>query len=111
MEGKDPQTTHIEDDMSHNDDFQTEKGLQRRKELRDAEEMRRIAPDIPIKEALEAHLDEDEKHVRRIRRRVDLRLVAMLSLIYTFAFIDRGNLGNVRCSSQKACYSISEDKC
>ncbi|MCJ1301813.1 hypothetical protein MMC08_004614 [Hypocenomyce scalaris] len=94
MEGKDPQTTHIEDDMSHNDDFQTEKGLQRRKELRDAEEMRRIAPDIPIKEALEAHLDEDEKHVRRIRRRVDLRLVAMLSLIYTFAFIDRGNLGN-----------------
>lgn len=50
---------------------------------------------VPVREVLAAHLDEDPKIVRRIRWKVDLRLVPMLSLLYMWAFIDRSNLGNV----------------
>lgn len=50
---------------------------------------------IPMREVLEAHLDEDPQIVKRIKRKVDLRLVPMLSLLYMWAFIDRSNLGNV----------------
>ena len=52
--------------------------------------------DIPLQEVLDAHLDEDPKRIARIRRKVDARLTLMLGVLYTFAFIDRGNLGNVR---------------
>ncbi len=50
---------------------------------------------IPLRAVLEAHLEEDPKMVRRVMRKVDLRLVPMLSLLYMWAFIDRSNLGNV----------------
>lgn len=56
-----------------------------------------VAGDIPIREVLENHLDDDPKRLRRIRRRIDARLTLMLAVLYTFAFIDRANLGNV-CS-------------
>lgn len=55
-----------------------------------------ITNDIPLQEALENHLDEDPKRLKRVRRKVDLRLTLMLALLYTCAFIDRSNLGNVR---------------
>ena len=51
---------------------------------------------VPIKEVMHAHLDQDQAVVRRIMRRVDLRLMPILSLLYMWAFIDRANLGNVR---------------
>jgi hypothetical protein len=50
---------------------------------------------IPMKAVLESHLEEDAKTVRKVMRKVDLRLVPMLSLLYMWAFIDRANLGNV----------------
>ena len=50
---------------------------------------------IPLKAVLESHLEEDPKTVRKVMRKVDLRLVPMLSLLYMWAFIDRSNLGNV----------------
>ena len=55
---------------------------------------------IPMKEVLNKHLDQDPKVVKRIMRKVDLRLMPMLSLLYMWAFIDRANLGNVsrQCS-------------
>jgi hypothetical protein len=62
---------------------------------------------IPMKEVLESHLDEDAKKVRRIMRKVDLRLVPILSLLYMWAFIDRSNLGNVRDSRVKYMYGGS----
>jgi hypothetical protein len=57
---------------------------------------------IPVKEVLESHLDEDPKKIRRIMRKVDLRLIPILSLLYMWAFIDRSNLGNV-CDPRVDC--------
>lgn len=37
-----------------------------------------------------------DKEVRRILRKVDYRLVPMLTLLYLLAFLDRGNIGKVR---------------
>ena len=54
-----------------------------------------IADDVPIQEALDQHLDEDPKRLARIKRKLDLRLTFMLACLYTCAFIDRANLGNV----------------
>lgn len=64
-------------------------------EKQDAEEIE-ARHHIPIKNILESHLEEDPKFVRKVMRKVDLRLVPMLSLLYMWAFIDRSNLGNVR---------------
>jgi hypothetical protein len=55
-----------------------------------------ITNDIPLQEALENHLDEDPKRLKRVKWKVDLRLTLMLAFLYTCAFIDRSNLGNVR---------------
>lgn len=55
-----------------------------------------ITDDIPVQDALENHLDEDPKRLRGIKWKVDLRLTLMLAFLYTCAFIDRSNLGNVR---------------
>ena len=55
-----------------------------------------IANQIPVQEVLENHLDEDPKRLRRVKWKVDLRLTLMLAFLYTCAFIDRSNLGNVR---------------
>lgn len=49
---------------------------------------------IPLRAVLESHLEEDSKAVRSVMRKVDLRLVPMLALLYMWAFIDRSNLGN-----------------
>ena len=64
-------------------------------ENQDADELERKYH-IPLKAALESHLEEDSKAVRKVIRKVDFRLVPMLALLYMWAFIDRANLGNVR---------------
>lgn len=38
-----------------------------------------------------AHLDE-----KAILRKMDLRLIPMLALLYLLSFLDRGNIGNAR---------------
>lgn len=38
-----------------------------------------------------AHLDE-----KKILRKMDLRLIPMLALLYLLSFLDRGNIGNAR---------------
>lgn len=63
-------------------------------EQRDAQELQEIYH-VPMKEVLESHLDQDPKVVKRILRKVDWRLVPMLSILFMWAFIDRANLGNV----------------
>ncbi len=64
-------------------------------EQRDADEIEKKYA-LPMREVLERHLEENQLLVRRMRRKVDFRLVPMLSLLYMWAFIDRANLGNVR---------------
>ncbi|KAH0837116.1 hypothetical protein AYO21_04577 [Fonsecaea monophora] len=64
------------------------------KAVEDAKTFHELAPDIPLREVLESHADEDKKRVRRIMRKVDFRLVSILALVYIWAFIDRSNLGN-----------------
>lgn len=65
------------------------------KELRDAEALHALAPDIPLREVMEAHLEEDQKRVKKIIRKVDFRQIPILALVYIWAYIDRTNLGNV----------------
>ena len=89
MAEKDSQPAHIE---TLERDKQTIK-------LEQAHQRTHIADDVPIQEALEQHLDEDPKRLRRIKRKLDLRLTFMLACLYTCAFIDRANLGNVRETS------------
>jgi len=38
----------------------------------------------------------DEAAEARLRWKLDLRLVPMISLLYLFCFIDRANIGNAR---------------
>ncbi|KAF2716611.1 retrograde regulation protein 2 [Polychaeton citri CBS 116435] len=38
----------------------------------------------------------DDKEAKRILRKVDYRLVPMLTLLYLLAFLDRGNIGNAK---------------
>lgn len=38
-----------------------------------------------------AHLD-----IKKIRRKMDLRLIPMLTLLYLLSFLDRGNIGNAK---------------
>ncbi|KAK5464893.1 hypothetical protein LTS15_001456 [Exophiala xenobiotica] len=38
----------------------------------------------------------DDKETKRILRKVDYRLLPMLTLLYVLAFLDRGNIGNAK---------------
>ncbi|KAG9185414.1 MFS general substrate transporter [Alternaria panax] len=42
------------------------------------------------------NIDLEEKEAARVLRKVDMRLVPMLSLLYLVAFIDRSNIGNAK---------------
>jgi hypothetical protein len=46
-------------------------------------------------EALAEQLAGEDKKIKRIIRKLDLRLVLTLAILYVWAFIDRGNLANV----------------
>lgn len=88
-ESKVDKISHVED--AHRDNY----NIVSQREQRNAQAVEEKYH-IPIKEVMESHLDEDLKKVKRIRRKVDLRLVPIISLLYMWAFIDRSNLGNVR---------------
>jgi hypothetical protein len=78
------------------------------KEQRDAETIEEKYH-IPMKAVLESQLDQDPKKVKRIMRKVDLRLIPILSLLYMWAFVDRSNLGNV-CAPivNPVCFSTTD---
>ena len=75
--------------------------------LEQAQQRTHITDDIPLQDALENHLDEDPKRLARVKRKVDLRLTLMLAVLYTFAFIDRGNLGNVRLQCSRPTLKLT----
>jgi hypothetical protein len=55
---------------------------------------------IPIAEFAATDLEQppryDGKETKRILRKVDYRLLPMLTLLYVLAFLDRGNIGNAK---------------
>ena len=85
---------------------QIEKDRQVQK-LEEAQQRTTITGEIPLQEALENHLDEDPKRLRRVKRKVDVRLTLMLAILYTCAFIDRSNLGNV-CRTKSLQFQDSD---
>lgn len=50
-------------------------------------------------EVLASQLEGEEKKIKRIVRKLDFRLVLTMAVLYVWAFIDRGNLANVRIST------------
>lgn len=38
----------------------------------------------------------DEKHVKAVLRKIDFRLLPVLTILYLLCYIDRGNIGNAR---------------
>lgn len=55
---------------------------------------------IHLNDAIQAETDKDEKRVRRIIRKVDLRMVPILGLLYMWALIDRVNLPNIQIAGK-----------
>ncbi|KZM22328.1 transmembrane transport [Ascochyta rabiei] len=47
------------------------------------------------------HVEFDEAEANRVLRKVDYRLVPMLSLLYLVAFIDRSNIGNAKIAGME----------
>ncbi|KAK6385773.1 hypothetical protein LTS17_001345 [Exophiala oligosperma] len=71
------------------------------KELRDAEALREHAPDIPLREAMEAQTLADQRRLKKIMRKVDFRQITILALVYIWAYIDRSNLGNANIAGMR----------
>ncbi|KAI1619932.1 major facilitator superfamily domain-containing protein [Exophiala viscosa] len=80
---------HVEDTHTHGQ----QEDIIRQQLQHDAKELEEKYH-IPIQAVLESHREEDPAVVRKVIRKVDLRLVPMLSVLYMWAFIDRSNLGN-----------------
>lgn len=55
---------------------------------------------IHLNDAIQAETDKDEKRVRKIIRKVDLRMVPILGLLYMWALIDRVNLPNIQIAGK-----------
>lgn len=55
---------------------------------------------IHLNDAIQAETDKDEKRVRRIIRKVDLRMVPILGMLYMWALIDRVNLPNIQIAGK-----------
>ncbi|KAF1837695.1 MFS general substrate transporter [Decorospora gaudefroyi] len=66
-------------------------------ELQHTENMAEKASNSSASAELETqNLELEEKESARVLRKVDMRLVPMLSLLYLVAFIDRSNIGNAK---------------
>ncbi|KAH7094382.1 major facilitator superfamily domain-containing protein [Paraphoma chrysanthemicola] len=53
------------------------------------------------------HSEKDDKETRRIIRKIDMRLLPTLAVIYAFALIDRVNLPNARIAGMDADLQLS----
>ncbi|KAJ7160895.1 MFS general substrate transporter [Mycena filopes] len=52
----------------------------------------------------------DEAQERKLWRKVDLRLMPILSLMYLFSFLDRGNIGNARLDGLQDQLNLTGNK-
>ncbi|KAJ3577113.1 hypothetical protein NPX13_g3452 [Xylaria arbuscula] len=52
-----------------------------------------------------AHLDE-----KKILRKMDIRLIPMLALLYLLSFLDRGNIGNAKIEGLQEDLNMSDDQ-
>ncbi|KIW30174.1 uncharacterized protein PV07_05936 [Cladophialophora immunda] len=60
-------------------------------------------------ELLAAQLEGEDAKIKRIVRRLDLRLVLMLALLYVWAFIDRGNFANANIAGMGDDLNLTKD--
>jgi sugar phosphate permease len=72
---------HHHEDAYHSEHVKTE----------EVERIDRLATAPDVTRASFAHLDE-----KAILRKMDLRLIPMLALLYLLSFLDRGNIGNAK---------------
>lgn len=75
-------------DVTHNRSVTSHGGGRREKEIARISALA-TAPGVTM--ASFAHLDE-----KKILRKMDLRLIPMLALLYLLSFLDRGNIGNAK---------------
>ncbi|KAM0282014.1 hypothetical protein ACHAQH_003220 [Verticillium albo-atrum] len=61
------------------------------------------APDTTIESF--AHLDE-----KKVLRKMDIRLIPMLALLYLLSFLDRGNIGNAKIEGLQEDLNMSDDQ-
>ncbi|KAK3302644.1 major facilitator superfamily domain-containing protein [Chaetomium strumarium] len=74
-------------------------------DLVDVEQVDRVAvPPPPTLESF-AHLDE-----KAILRKMDMRLLPMLSLLYLLSFLDRGNIGNAKIEGLQEDLRLTNDQ-
>ncbi|CAI6092922.1 unnamed protein product [Clonostachys chloroleuca] len=59
----------------------------------------------PVTAASFAHLDE-----KKILRKMDLRLIPMLALLYLLSFLDRGNIGNAKIEGLQEDLNMTADQ-
>ncbi|KAH6624132.1 major facilitator superfamily domain-containing protein [Chaetomium sp. MPI-SDFR-AT-0129] len=64
---------------------------------------RAIVPPVTLQAF--AHLDE-----KAILRKMDLRLIPMLALLYLLSFLDRGNIGNAKIEHLQENLSLTDDQ-
>ncbi|KAF9984903.1 hypothetical protein BGZ75_003535 [Mortierella antarctica] len=63
---------------------------------------------LPCADDLELNgFDPDSEEIRRVRWKVDRRLISMLSLIYLCCYLDRVNLGNAKVANLEADLNLS----
>lgn len=49
----------------------------------------------------------DDKETKRILRKVDLRLIPMLTLLYVLSFLDRSNIANANVAGMSETLGLS----
>ncbi|GAA6005626.1 uncharacterized protein JCM10292_006718 [Rhodotorula paludigena] len=64
-------------------------------------------PGVIVKEDSHALHGIDPKKETALRRKIDLRIMPIISLIYLFCFIDRANIGNARVAGLEADLGMS----
>ncbi|KAK4238961.1 major facilitator superfamily domain-containing protein [Achaetomium macrosporum] len=70
----------------------------------DVEQVDRVAVPPPTLESF-AHLDE-----KAILRKMDMRLIPMLALLYLLSFLDRGNIGNAKIEGLQEDLGLTNDQ-
>lgn len=73
------------------------------------EDERKISLDLTDEHALdEAYQPRyDDAEVRRIRRKIDLRVLPLLTFLYLISFVDRGNIGNAQVAGMSEDLGLS----
>jgi len=62
------------------------------------------APAVPVVEAIDPEIE------KRVRRKLDMRIVPLLAALYLLAFLDRSNIGNARIAGMEEDLHLSSSQ-